>query len=77
MLGSESSGLRASLKDRAEYTVGLLGARDKNELGVDSLNVSVAAALLSAEFLRVSPPPQGPSDDPEQSVEGDDGNLGF
>ncbi len=51
LLGSEGSGVRNSLMDRASYTVGMPIARDADEVGLDSLNVSVAAAILSAEFL--------------------------
>ncbi|PYH90191.1 hypothetical protein BO71DRAFT_402414 [Aspergillus ellipticus CBS 707.79] len=59
MLGNESTGLSGHLRKQADATVSLPGARISNALGVksdparvDSLNVSVAAALLMNMFLR-------------------------
>lgn len=59
MMGSEESGLSSHLKSHADATVSIPGARHSPGLGVtsdpariDSLNVSVAAALLMEKFLR-------------------------
>jgi 21S rRNA (GM2251-2'-O)-methyltransferase len=52
MLGSEGSGIKASLMARAHFKVGIRGGRAVDEVGVDSLNVSTAAALLCMEFLK-------------------------
>ena len=52
MMGAEGSGLRASLLNLAHYKVGIRHGRDVDEIGVDSLNVSVAASLLCYEALR-------------------------
>ncbi|KAE8148986.1 Alpha/beta knot methyltransferase [Aspergillus avenaceus] len=60
MMGSESSGLSHHMKTHADSIVSIPGARLNTPLGVesdpsrvDSLNVSVAAALLMEMFLRV------------------------
>lgn len=60
MMGSESDGLSRHIKSHADSTVSIPGARISNGFGVgsdparvDSLNVSVAAALLMETFLRV------------------------
>ncbi|KAJ5086812.1 tRNA/rRNA methyltransferase SpoU [Penicillium alfredii] len=59
MMGSEGSGLSPHIKSQADSIVGIPGARHSPVLGVqsdpariDSLNVSVAAALLMETFLR-------------------------
>ncbi|KAF2137239.1 uncharacterized protein K452DRAFT_258006 [Aplosporella prunicola CBS 121167] len=52
MFGSEGSGFAPTLRARANYIVGIRGVRGDDILGVDSLNVSVAAALISMEFLK-------------------------
>jgi 23S rRNA (guanosine2251-2'-O)-methyltransferase/21S rRNA (GM2251-2'-O)-methyltransferase len=59
MMGSEASGLSGHIKSHADAIVSIPGARHSVELGVasdpariDSLNVSVAAALLMEMFLR-------------------------
>ena len=59
MMGSEGSGLSSHIKSHADAIVSIPGARHGNELGVrsdpariDSLNVSVASALLMEMFLR-------------------------
>ncbi|KAF2465543.1 alpha/beta knot [Lindgomyces ingoldianus] len=52
MMGAEGSGLRTSLINQAHYKVGIRAGRDVGEVGVDSLNVSVAASLLCYEFLK-------------------------
>ncbi|KNG85092.1 RNA methyltransferase, TrmH family [Aspergillus nomiae NRRL 13137] len=60
MMGSEGSGLSRHIKSHADSIVSIPGARLTTPLGVesdpsrvDSLNVSVAAALLMEMFLRV------------------------
>ncbi|KAE8394215.1 Alpha/beta knot methyltransferase [Aspergillus alliaceus] len=60
MMGSEGSGLSRHIKSHADSIVSIPGARLGTPLGVeadpsrvDSLNVSVAAALLMEMFLRV------------------------
>jgi 21S rRNA (GM2251-2'-O)-methyltransferase len=52
MMGAEGTGLRPSLLSHAHYKVGIRAGRQTNEIGVDSLNVSVAASLLCFEFLK-------------------------
>jgi 21S rRNA (GM2251-2'-O)-methyltransferase len=52
MMGAESSGLRASLLNQAHYKVGIRAGRDGRKIGLDSLNVSVAASLLCYEFMK-------------------------
>lgn len=52
MMGAEGTGLRGSLLNLAHYNVGIRHGRDVDEIGVDSLNVSVAASLLCYEMLR-------------------------
>jgi len=59
MMGSEGSGLSSHIKSHADAIVSIPGARHSHHLGVgsdpariDSLNVSVAAALLMEMFLR-------------------------
>lgn len=51
MMGAEDHGLRDSLVNAAHYKVGIRHGR-KDEVGVDSLNVSVAASLLCYEMLQ-------------------------
>lgn len=60
MMGSESNGLSRHIKSYADATVSIPGARFSGGMGVesdpariDSLNVSVASALLMEMFLRV------------------------
>ncbi|KAJ5814790.1 tRNA/rRNA methyltransferase SpoU [Penicillium riverlandense] len=67
MMGSESSGLSAHIKSHADATVTIPGARHSVYLGVesdpariDSLNVSVAAALLMDMFLQTRLAVSGP-----------------
>lgn len=52
MMGAEGTGLRSSLLNLAHYNVGIPHAREVDEVGVDSLNVSVAASLLCYEMLQ-------------------------
>lgn len=51
MMGSEGEGLRVHLQKLADGVASIRNARGENA-GVDSLNVSVASALLCQEFLR-------------------------
>ncbi|KAJ5168095.1 uncharacterized protein N7482_003689 [Penicillium canariense] len=67
MMGSEGSGLSSHIKSHADATVSIPGARHSAHLGVesdpariDSLNVSVAAALLMEMFLRTPLAMSGP-----------------
>ncbi|KAL8713919.1 MAG: hypothetical protein Q9220_002065 [cf. Caloplaca sp. 1 TL-2023] len=52
MLGSEGDGLQGNIQRKADYLVGVEAQRDDGVL--DSLNVSVASALLCDAFLRGS-----------------------
>lgn len=52
MMGCEATGLKASLRAMAHYTVGIKNSRSVTDIGVDSLNVSVAASLLCYEMIR-------------------------
>jgi 21S rRNA (GM2251-2'-O)-methyltransferase len=55
MLGGEGDGLRPRLQKAADGMVGIEGAGClKSSSGLDSLNVSVAAALLMQIFVRDS-----------------------
>ncbi|KAF2690125.1 alpha/beta knot [Lentithecium fluviatile CBS 122367] len=58
MMGGEGSGLRTSLINAAHYKVGIRHGRDVDEVGVDSLNVSVAASLLCFHILQKPQPRQ-------------------
>ncbi|PVI04093.1 hypothetical protein DM02DRAFT_519430 [Periconia macrospinosa] len=51
MMGAEDTGLRESLVSAAHYKVGIRQGRE-DEVGVDSLNVSVAASLLCFQMLQ-------------------------
>lgn len=51
VLGSEGEGIRTTVKLRSDFLVEIEGAPDKNEI-IDSLNVSVAAALLMQKTLK-------------------------
>jgi len=51
-LGEEGEGVKQAVLKRAHYYVGIRGAKGHDDIGVDSLNVSVAAAVLVAEFMR-------------------------
>lgn len=50
ILGSEGEGLRWNIQKKADYMLGIEAQREQREL--DSLNVSVASALLCDAFLR-------------------------
>lgn len=52
MMGAEGAGLRSGLLNQAHYKVGIRHGRETDEVGVDSLNVSVAASLLCYEMLQ-------------------------
>ncbi|KAL5118561.1 hypothetical protein ACEQ8H_003576 [Pleosporales sp. CAS-2024a] len=52
MMGAEGEGLGAGLLKLANYKVGIKHGRDVDEVGVDSLNVSVAASILCYEMLQ-------------------------
>lgn len=52
MMGAEGAGLRTSLLNTAHYKVGIRHGREVDEVGVDSLNVSVAASLLCSNMLQ-------------------------
>ncbi|ORY14691.1 Alpha/beta knot methyltransferase [Clohesyomyces aquaticus] len=56
MIGGEGSGLRGSLLNQAHYKVGIPAGRDGRLIGLDSLNVSVAASMLCYEFMKKPPP---------------------
>ncbi|KNG44692.1 alpha/beta knot [Stemphylium lycopersici] len=64
MMGAESTGLKTSLLNLAHYKVGIPHGREVNEVGVDSLNVSVAASILCYEMLQR--PKAQPKRDPEE-----------
>jgi 21S rRNA (GM2251-2'-O)-methyltransferase len=66
MMGAEGTGLRTSLVNLARYKVGIPHGREVNEVGVDSLNVSVAASILCYEMLQK--PRIQPERDPENVV---------
>ncbi|KAK7183688.1 hypothetical protein DPSP01_011686 [Paraphaeosphaeria sporulosa] len=59
MMGAEGTGLRTSLLNLAHYKVGIRHGRNVDEIGVDSLNVSVAASLLCYDMLQ-KPKPRAP-----------------
>ncbi|KAJ4381906.1 hypothetical protein N0V86_003275 [Didymella sp. IMI 355093] len=52
MMGAEGTGLKTSLQNIAHYKVGIKHGREVDEVGVDSLNVSVAASLLCHDMLK-------------------------
>lgn len=52
MMGSEDSGLRDGLVNRAHYQASIPHRRKVDEIGVDSFNVSVATSLLCYEMLK-------------------------
>lgn len=66
MMGAEGTGLRASLLNLAHYKVGIPHGRGVNEIGVDSLNVSVAASILCYEMLQR--PKAQPKRDAEEAL---------
>jgi 21S rRNA (GM2251-2'-O)-methyltransferase len=76
VLGGEGRGMRRTLRAEAEYLVSLSAAQRPGEIGVDSLNVSVAAAVLATEFLK-SPSLWKTSEAADAQNEGGAGDLGF
>lgn len=50
-MGSEGQGLYKDVQGAADNTVSIEGPR-RGEMGIDSLNVSVATGLLCETFLR-------------------------
>jgi 21S rRNA (GM2251-2'-O)-methyltransferase len=52
MMGAEATGLRSGLLNVAHYNIGIRHSRDVDDVGVDSLNVSVAASLLCYKMLQ-------------------------
>ena len=62
MIGGEGTGLQTSLLNQAHYKVGIRHGREVDEVGVDSLNVSVATSLLCFEMLKRPKNQQKPSD---------------
>ena len=58
MVGGEGDGLRPRLQKAADGTIGISGAVGlKSDFGLDSLNVSVAAALMMQTFVKGSNAP--------------------
>lgn len=62
MMGAEGAGLRSSLLNLAHYKVGIRHGRETNEVGVDSLNVSVAASLLCYDMMQKPVPEKKQTD---------------
>ncbi|KAF2223942.1 hypothetical protein BDZ85DRAFT_260081 [Elsinoe ampelina] len=54
MLGSEDAGLRSFVVKKADKLVTIKGRADRVDVGVDSLNVGTAAAVLIDAFMRRS-----------------------
>ncbi|KAF2706481.1 alpha/beta knot [Pleomassaria siparia CBS 279.74] len=52
MMGAEDTGLKPGLLNQAHYNVGIRHGREVDDVGVDSLNVSVAASLLCYNMLQ-------------------------
>ncbi|GAB7349974.1 hypothetical protein MBLNU459_g0661t1 [Dothideomycetes sp. NU459] len=54
MMGAEGEGLRENLRSKARYNIAIEGARREraDDLGVDSLNVGAATAVLIEAFMR-------------------------
>ncbi|MCJ1467485.1 hypothetical protein MMC07_006110 [Pseudocyphellaria aurata] len=65
MIGGEGEGLARPLQKKADFTVSVEGART-GQGGVDSLNVSVATAILCDAFLRNVEIKPGLRSQPEQ-----------
>lgn len=53
-IGGEEVGLRENIRKRAHYYVDVRPGIDVSEVGVDSLNVSTAAALVCSHILEMS-----------------------
>jgi 21S rRNA (GM2251-2'-O)-methyltransferase len=72
MLGAEGEGLRENLKNRANAFVSIARGEQLNDspdVGVDSMNVSVATGVLLESFLRK---PEGAPEKRDST-----GELGF
>ena len=52
IMGGEGWGVSEAVKKKAECLVTIPGERDIGRVDVESLNVSVASALLIADYLR-------------------------
>ena len=52
MMGSEHEGVKKRLLNLAHYKVGIPHGRSFDEVGVDSLNVSVAAGILCYQMMQ-------------------------
>ena len=52
MMGAEGTGLKAGLLNLAHYKVGIPLSHRAKEIGVDSLNVSVASSILCYDMLQ-------------------------
>lgn len=63
MMGAEESGLRNSLLNVAHFKVGIPHKREAQEVGVDSLNVSVATSLICYEMLKKPTAKYEPAED--------------
>lgn len=62
MMGAEGTGLTPTCLNHAHFKVGLRGGREVDEIGVDSLNVSVASGLLCYEMLQKPSAQRRPGD---------------
>lgn len=71
LLGEEGAGLRRDLVQKADHLISIGGPR-RGQAGLDSLNVSVAAALLCEAFLRKPSEPSSLPDYPTLGVDGDE-----
>ncbi|KAF4550352.1 SpoU rRNA Methylase-like protein 1 [Elsinoe fawcettii] len=71
LLGSEDTGLRPFVTRRADRLITIQGSSDRTNVGVDSLNVSTAAAVLIDAFTRTTSPLQALR--PTSVVEGSSG----
>lgn len=57
LFGNEGSGLRPSILERCDATLTIpVSSLEAHEFGLDSLNVSVAAAIVMSQMIRATPP---------------------
>ena len=75
IIGGEGWGVSEAVKKKAECLVSIPGERDVGQVDVDSLNVSVASALLISDYLR--PPQEFSTMVKEQEQETRKHQLGF
>lgn len=75
IMGGEGRGVNEAVKKKAECLVSIPGERDIGQMEVDSLNVSVASALLIADYLR--PPHEYSNMIKEKEKEARKRDLGF